>query len=64
MILFLYKDGISYPLWMNYFFNEASRESLAISHLIAHACREQIFKGVAFWAQPVGVHSNYARSVP
>jgi hypothetical protein len=26
IILFLYKDGISYPLWMDYFFNEASHE--------------------------------------
>jgi hypothetical protein len=29
MILFLYKDGISYPLWMNYFFNEAIREEFS-----------------------------------
>jgi hypothetical protein len=26
IVLFLYKDGISYPLWMGYFFNEASCE--------------------------------------
>jgi hypothetical protein len=26
IILFLYKDRISYPLWMNHFFDEASHE--------------------------------------
>jgi hypothetical protein len=26
IILFPYKDRISYPLWMDYFFNESSRE--------------------------------------
>jgi hypothetical protein len=26
---FLYKDRISYPLWMDYFFNEASREDFS-----------------------------------
>jgi hypothetical protein len=29
IVLFLYKDGISYPLWMDYFFNEASREEFS-----------------------------------
>jgi hypothetical protein len=29
IIIFLYKDGISYPLWMDYFFNEASREEFS-----------------------------------
>jgi hypothetical protein len=29
IILFPYKDGISYPLWMNHFFNEASREEFS-----------------------------------
>jgi hypothetical protein len=29
IILFAYKDRISYPLWMNYFFNEASREEFS-----------------------------------
>jgi hypothetical protein len=29
IILFLYKDGISYQLWMDYFFNEASREEFS-----------------------------------
>jgi hypothetical protein len=29
IILFLYKDGMSYPLWMDYFFNEASREEFS-----------------------------------
>jgi hypothetical protein len=29
IILFPYKDGISYPLWMDYFFNEASREEFS-----------------------------------
>jgi hypothetical protein len=26
IVLFLYKNGIRYPLWMDYFFNESSRE--------------------------------------
>jgi hypothetical protein len=29
IILFSYKDGISYPLWMNHFFNEVSREEFS-----------------------------------
>jgi hypothetical protein len=29
IILFLYKDGISYLLWMDYFFNESSREEFS-----------------------------------
>jgi hypothetical protein len=29
IVLFLYKDEISYPLWMDYFFNEASREEFS-----------------------------------
>jgi hypothetical protein len=29
IILFPYKDGISYPLWMDYFFNEASCEEFS-----------------------------------
>jgi hypothetical protein len=29
IVLFLYKDGISYPLWMDYFFNEASCEEFS-----------------------------------
>jgi hypothetical protein len=29
IILFPYKDGISYPLWMNHFFNETNREELS-----------------------------------
>jgi hypothetical protein len=29
IILFSYKDGISYPLWMNQFFNEVSREEFS-----------------------------------
>jgi hypothetical protein len=29
IILFLHKDEISYPLWMDYFFNEAIREEFS-----------------------------------
>jgi hypothetical protein len=29
IILFPYKDGISYPLWIDYFSNEASREEFS-----------------------------------
>jgi hypothetical protein len=29
IVLFLYKDRISYPLWMDYFFNEASHEEFS-----------------------------------
>jgi hypothetical protein len=29
IILFPYKDGVSYPLWMDYIFNEASREEFS-----------------------------------
>jgi hypothetical protein len=29
IILFSYKDGISYPLWMDYFFNESIREEFS-----------------------------------
>jgi hypothetical protein len=29
IILFPYKDGISYPLWMDYFFTEASRKEFS-----------------------------------
>jgi hypothetical protein len=29
IILFLYKDGVSYPLWMDYFFNESSCEEFS-----------------------------------
>jgi hypothetical protein len=29
IILFLYKNGISYPLWMDYFFNESSHEEFS-----------------------------------
>jgi hypothetical protein len=29
IILLLYKDGISYPLWMDYFFNESNREEFS-----------------------------------
>jgi hypothetical protein len=29
IILFLYKNGISYSLWMDYFFNESSREEFS-----------------------------------
>jgi hypothetical protein len=29
IILFLYEDGVSYPLWMDYFFNESSREEFS-----------------------------------
>jgi hypothetical protein len=29
IILFSYEDGISYPLWMDYFFNESSREEFS-----------------------------------
>jgi hypothetical protein len=29
IILFLYKNGICYPLWMDYFFNESSREKFS-----------------------------------
>jgi hypothetical protein len=35
IVLFLYKDGISYPLWMDYFLMKPAVRSLAISHLIA-----------------------------
>jgi hypothetical protein len=29
IILLSYKDGISYPLWMDYFFNESSHEEFS-----------------------------------
>jgi hypothetical protein len=29
IVLFPYKDGISYPLWMDYCFNETSREKFS-----------------------------------
>jgi hypothetical protein len=29
IVLFLYKNGILYPLWMDYFFNESSREKFS-----------------------------------
>jgi hypothetical protein len=29
IVLFLYKNGISYPLWMDYFFNKSSREKFS-----------------------------------
>jgi hypothetical protein len=29
IVLFIYKDGVSYPLWMDYFLNEASREEFS-----------------------------------
>jgi hypothetical protein len=29
IILFLYKDRVSYPLWMDYFFNESSSEEFS-----------------------------------
>jgi hypothetical protein len=29
IVLFLYKDGISDPLWMDYFFNEANRQEFS-----------------------------------
>jgi hypothetical protein len=29
VILFLYKNGIRYPLWMDYFFNESSHEKFS-----------------------------------
>jgi hypothetical protein len=29
IVLFSYKDGISYPLWMDYLFNESSREEFS-----------------------------------
>jgi hypothetical protein len=29
IVLFLYKDRISYPLWMDYFFNETSRKEFS-----------------------------------
>jgi hypothetical protein len=29
IILFPYKDGISYRIWMNHFFNEAGREEFS-----------------------------------
>jgi hypothetical protein len=29
IVLFLYKDGINYPLWIDYFFNAASREEFS-----------------------------------
>jgi hypothetical protein len=29
IVLFLYKNRISYPLWMDYFFNESSREKFS-----------------------------------
>jgi hypothetical protein len=29
VILFLYKNGIRYPLWMDYFFNESSHEEFS-----------------------------------
>jgi hypothetical protein len=29
VILFPYKDEVSYPLWIDYFFNEASREEFS-----------------------------------
>jgi hypothetical protein len=29
IILFSYKDRISYPLWMDYFFNESGREEFS-----------------------------------
>jgi hypothetical protein len=29
IVLFLYKNGIRYPLWMDYFFNESSREKFS-----------------------------------
>jgi hypothetical protein len=29
IILFLYKNGISYPLWEDYFFNESSRKEFS-----------------------------------
>jgi hypothetical protein len=29
IVLFLYKNGITYPLWMDYLFNESSRENFS-----------------------------------
>jgi hypothetical protein len=29
IVLFLYKNGVRYPLWMDYFFNESSREKFS-----------------------------------
>jgi hypothetical protein len=29
IVLFLYKNGICYPLWVDYFFNEPSREEFS-----------------------------------
>jgi hypothetical protein len=29
IVLFLYKNGISYPLWMDYFFNESRHEKFS-----------------------------------
>jgi hypothetical protein len=29
IVLFLYKNGIRYPFWMDYFFNESSREKFS-----------------------------------
>jgi hypothetical protein len=50
IILFSYKDGISYSLWMDYFFNESSREEFSYF----------LFNCLTL----VDVHSNYARSAP
>jgi hypothetical protein len=63
IILFPYKDRISDPLWMNHFFNEASREEFSYFPFNCLSL-EQIFEGVAFLAQPLGVHSDSARSAP
>jgi hypothetical protein len=54
MILFFYKDGISYPLWMNYFFNEASREefsyfSLNCLMLVVRKSSKVLLFGHSLW---------------
>jgi hypothetical protein len=64
IVLFLYKDRISYPLWMDYFFNEASREEFSyfpfdcLSFVLSKPAKALLF------AQLVRVHLGYARSVP
>jgi hypothetical protein len=35
IVLFLHEDGISYPLWMDYFFNKASCEEFSYFPFVA-----------------------------
>jgi hypothetical protein len=63
IILFSYKDGISYPLWMDYFFNESIREEFSylpfdgLTLIVGKPSQALLFG-------PLGVHSDYARSAP